>query len=282
MKKWAAFIVILSTQLFSISNKGNDQSMQINKIALVTGASSGIGKALVVELLTRGYKVIGVSYSKDKLELVKQELSHPNFSVYTCDVSKSASVEQVSTALKKQHLVPSLFFLNAGIAGEAAMESIDRLETSHHKRMFEVNYFGVLNFIEQWLDPCKENKGATFVVSSSINAIFAPPAGSAYSASKAAIVKAFDGLRITHTGSNLHFLSIFCGPVDTPGLAGKLPFTWSAEKMATYMVDRAEKGKAHSYPSWFYTCLSKLLNLLPENQVLWVLKHLAGSEKKEA
>lgn len=253
-----------------ISVKMNDNP----QIALVTGASSGIGKALSLELLARGYEVIGVSRSVEKLEKIRGELQNSRFSIVPCDVSDPAAVKEVSARIKEMGKIPSFFYLNAGIAGLDAIEPTDLLDLQVYQKIFSVNYYGVLNFVREWLQPCKENGGAAFIVSSSINAIFAPPGGSAYSASKAAISKTFDGLRLTHRNNNLKFLSIFCCPVDTPGLAGKLPFTWHAERMAKYMIQQAEKGIIHSNPSWFYTTLCKFLNRLPEKQVMRILRLL--------
>lgn len=263
----------------SYASERGERNMELKKCALVTGASSGIGKALVEELLSRGYEVFGISRSKENLEHLKLELNNAHLHIFDCDVSDMSAVEALSSELNKQGYIPDMFFLNAGVAGEGALEPADVLDVECHRKIFEVNYYGVLNFVEKWLVPCKEKGGATFIVSSSINAIFAPPRGAAYSASKAAISKAFDGLRVTHAGSNIKFLSVFCGPVDTAGLVGKLPFTWAPEKMAQYMVDRAEKGKAHSHPSWFYSSLSRFLNLLSEKKLLWVLKQLVGSKE---
>ncbi len=255
-------------------------SAPYEKIALVTGVSSGIGKALVKELLAQNYEVVGISRSSDKFINIKEEIKDEHFSIYFCDVSDLNSVKQVSAQLQQDKKIPQFFFLNAGIAGLEAVEPTDFLDLSIHQRIFAVNYYGVLNFVEEWLRSCVENGGATFMVTSSINATFAPPCGSAYAASKAAISKAFDGLRLAHNDKNLKFLSVFCGPVDTEGLLGKLPFTWAPEKMAQYMVAKAEKGKAHSNPSWFYSALSKLLNALPEKQVFKIFE-LFSDQKSE-
>lgn len=105
-----------------------------------------------------------------------------------------------------------------------------------HEQIIAANYFGVLAFVEFWEKPCQENGGANFIVTSSINAIFAPPTGSAYCASKAAIAKAFESLSLTYFGTNLKFSVIYSGPVATEGLKGNLPFTWKPEKMAIYIV----------------------------------------------
>lgn len=236
-------------------------NMHIMKIALVTGASSGIGRALVKELLDQNYQVIGLSRS------VISEDQNDNLQTFVCDVCDLKAVESL-----KEHIpVPDFFFLNAGIAGEGAIEPVDSLDLDHHRKMLETNYFGVLNFVHTWLKPCIEKGGATFVVTSSINAVFAPPGGSAYAGSKAAISKAFDGLRLAHRDQGVHFQSVFCGPVDTPGLAGNVPFTWTAEKMASYMVKRAKEGSGHVNPSKFYASLSRVFNWLPDR---WVLKIL--------
>ncbi len=252
--------------------------MHAKEIALVTGASSGIGKALVEQLIAQDYEVIGIARSADNLEKVKAAINNDSFSVYACDVANLENVRQISNELKNSNKIPKYFFLNAGTAGIDAVESTDVLDLSFHQKMFAVNYYGVLNFVEEWLTAAIENGGATFAVTNSINATFAPPGGSAYSASKAAIAKAFDGLRLTYKQNNLKFLSVFCGPVDTPGLAGKLPYTWPSKKMAQYMIKRVINGKAHSNPSWFYSILCKLLNVLPEKQVFSILKVLVGNQ----
>ena len=264
----------------SHDTRENQMQENFKKTALVTGASSGIGKALVIELLSQGYTVIGVSRSHEKLTQLHKNLNNNRLKIIVCDVSNVEEVDKLSTELQTEKIIPQLFFLNAGVAGHSAMEPIDSLDVQTHQKIFSVNYYGVLNFVKVWLEPCKKQGGATFIVSSSINAIFAPPGGSAYSASKAAIAKAFDGLRLTHSSSNLRFLNVFCGPVDTPGLAGKLHFTWSPEKMAKYMIQKAERRSYQSHPSWFYSSLARLLNNLPTPWTLKILGWLSSPKER--
>src|SRR5580704_14159219 len=82
--------------LFSALYANNSVDIEEHQITLVTGASSGIGKALVIELLAQGYEVIGVSRSIDKLEKLKAELQNDRFFIYFCDVSDLDNVKQVS------------------------------------------------------------------------------------------------------------------------------------------------------------------------------------------
>lgn len=246
--------------------------MHSKKIALVTGASSGIGEALSRELVKRGWSVIGIARSLEKLSSLQKELGSA-FMPFMCDVSKKADIERASKQLIEQKIIPSHFFLNAGIAGEKVIENPNAFNLSMHEQIMAVNYFGVLAFVEFWEKPCQENGRTNFIVTSSINAIFAPPTGSAYCASKAAIAKAFESLSLTYFGTNLKFSVIYSGPVATEGLKGNLPFTWKPEKMAKYMADFALKGKPKGEPSIFYAVLCRLLRLLPHK---WTMKVLTS------
>ncbi len=244
-----------------------------NKIALVTGASSGIGEAVSRELIKRGWQVIGIARSADKLTQIQQELSSA-FIPLICDVSKKEEIEQASMKILNQNLCPSLFFLNAGIAGESVIENPNKFELEIHEKIMRVNYFGVLAWVEFWEKHCLKNGGANFIATSSINAIFAPPTGSAYCASKAAIAKAFESLALTYFNTNLRFSVVYPGPVDTPGLKGKLPFTWNAEKMGKCMVDFGLSTKSRCEPFFFYKIFCRLLRALPAKYTLKLMEKL--------
>ncbi len=245
------------------------------QIALVTGASSGIGEAIARELMKRDWLVVGIARSQEKLTLIQNEFESL-FIPMVCDVSKKEDIQIVSQALVEKNLYPSLFFLNAGIAGELAAEDPNRFDLSIHEKIMQVNYFGVLAWVEFWEKPCQENNGANFIVTSSVNAIFAPPMGSAYSASKAAIAKAFEGLSLTYFGTNLRFSVVYPGPVDTEGLKAprKLPFTWSSERMAKYMVNFGVRSQSRGEPMFFYNIVSRVLRLLPTKYTIKILNKL--------
>lgn len=241
-------------------------------VALVTGASSGIGEAISRELVNRGWTVIGVARSEDKLIEIQNELSG-SFIPMICDVSSKENIRETSKQILERKLYPSLFFLNAGIAGEAIIENPNKFDLKIHENIMRVNYFGVLAWVEFWEKFCQENGGANFIATSSVNAIFAPPTGSAYSASKAAIAKAFESLSLTYFGTNLRFSVVYPGPVDTAGLKAprKLPFTWTAEKMGKSMVDFALSNKSSYEPSFFYKIVTRLLRALPAKYTMKLL-----------
>jgi|GEM_PF-2303534 len=179
-----------------------------------------------------------------------------------------------SQSILDKNLCPHLFFLNAGIAGEQAIENPDIFKVHMHKHIMAVNYFGVLAFIERFEEPCLKNGGAHFIVTSLVNAIFASPTASAYCASKAAISKAFESLSLTYFGKSLRFSSIYTGPVETDGLKGRWPFTWKPEKMAKYMYQFSMTKKTRGYPSILYFIICHLLRALPDSIVMRILKKL--------
>ncbi|MFZ0566359.1 MAG: SDR family NAD(P)-dependent oxidoreductase [Chlamydiales bacterium] len=245
-----------------------------SNIALVTGASKGIGRALVEELIANGWKVVGVARSQDTLDEMTKSYGEDLFISCSCDVSDRESVRIASKSLLDKGIIPMLFFLNAGIAGEAACEDVNNFTTQKHNEIFDTNYFGVLHWVEEWVPVCQKVQGARFIVTSSINAIFAPPTGSAYAASKAAIAKAFEGLALTYFNTNLNFSVVYAGPVATEGLKGNLPFTWDPKRMAKYVVKKTNKGKSRIHNSLFYSWLARFLKVLPKKYTMKILGSL--------
>lgn len=250
-----------------------ENNMNKKRVALVTGASSGIGEALTRELISKDWIVVGIARRAEKLNAIKNEMG-PSFIPMICDIADTSDIRRACQNILDQGLCPNLFFLNAGIAGEKVIENPEAFTVEIHERIMAVNYFGVLAFVEFFEKPCLHNGGAHFIVTSSINAIFAPPTGSAYCASKAAISKAFESLSLTYCGRNLIFSSIYTGPVATDGLKGNFPFTWSAEKMAKYMCKFSELKKSRGYPSPFYFFISHILRVLPDGLVMRILKKM--------
>lgn len=224
----------------------------------------GIGRALAAEMVKRGWKVIGIARHEDTLKNVGRELGAA-FIPYVCDVSKPEQVHHVSEQLKQQHLKPTLFFLNA-----AAFDSADKWQPifNAHKQTFDTNYFGVISWVDEWLNEVKRLGGGNFVVISSVNAIFGGPgsAGGGYGASKAAISSAFRSLRLRYYDDNISFVDVLPGPVNTHGLItdSKLPFTHQPTDEARIIVKQVFKRKQHIEPSWYWSCIIRWLNWLPD------------------
>lgn len=242
------------------------------KVALVTGASSGIGEALARELAHRGWLVIGVARSADKLAQIKSDLKEA-FIPIICDLAKMDNIAETNRQLLDKNLCPSLFFLNGGITGDQMIEMPNHLDLDLHEKFIQTGYFGVLAWIAFWQKPCQEKGGANFVVTSSLNSTLAVPLRAAYCATKAAIAKAFECLSMTYHKSNLQFSIVYPGPVATNGIRGKFPFTMKKEALAKGIVDFALTKKTRYYPSAFYHYLAvPLLRALPDAFTIKIFK----------
>lgn len=265
-------ILILGTIVLTIITSGylflsrlNRQPInQSTKTCLITGASSGIGAEISREMVKRGWKVIGVARREEKLNEIAIELG-ANFIPFKCDVSIPAQIKQTSDFIKKQGLQPTLFFLNAGTGtGDIKFESM----LDKHKQTFDTNYFGVVTWVDEWVNDVKTFGGGTFVATSSIASIFGSAPG--YCASKAALNSCFNALRLLYHFDNIGFVLVLPGPVATDMLKTPkpLPFTHQPADEAKYIVENVFKGKKQIEPAWFYSCFLRVLSLLPDCIVL--------------
>ncbi len=243
--------------------------MSKEKTCLVTGASSGIGRAICCEMVGKGWKVFALARRRDKLEELAGSLKQGTIIPLVCDVSDPLQVESVSEQILKMGISPELFFLNAGDGDE---EIPGALDLDFHRRIFEVNYFGVMNWVSFWLPRVREKK-AVFVATSSLQALRGMPGSAAYGASKAALTHAFQSLHALHHKEGLRFSIISPGPVDTSMLKTEdpLPVTWSPKKAAKYIVGKVEKGALDIRFPFFWSLVLGFLRVLPTRLYLKIV-----------
>ena len=241
--------------------------VETNKICLITGASSGIGKYIANEMVHRGWQVIAIARRKNKLDELVEVLGKDNVIPMVCDVSKFDQVKKVSTKIKNKDLYPTLFFLNAGDGDE---ENDKGLDWEIHKKIFDVNYFGTISWVNQWIALLKKKGGGTFVATSSIQSLRGMPGAAAYGASKSALNHCFESLDALYQKDNIRFILIYPGPVDTAMLKTDkpLPCTWKPKKAAKYIVREVFKGSTKIKFPFFWVILIRIIGLLPNKLYL--------------
>ena len=260
-------IVLFFLSLFNPSAPINEST----KTCLITGASSGMGCEIAREMVKRGWKVIGVARRQEKLNDLGHELG-ATFIPYVCDVANAQQVHEVSEDIKIKGFEPTLFFLNAGTA--VLLKKFQPM-FNEQKQTFDTNYFGVISWVNEWLNDVKTYGGGTFVATSSIMSIFAGPDTSGYGASKAAVNSCFRSLRLQYRNDNIGFAIVVPGPVKTEMLKGdmkNLPFVHDPKDEALYIVEQVFKRNKQIEPSWLYSYLARILNWLPDPVVLMVWK----------
>ncbi len=228
------------------------------KIALVTGANRGIGKAYVETLVKLGASKVYAA-GRD-LALVEEvvKINPEVISPVKLDVTNAAQIE----ALKSNIPALDLLINNAGIAngtfsiGEDAVE-IARLE-------MDTNYFGPLQIIHALLDKLKASENGAIVNVSSIVGYSNFPALGPYSATKAAIKSLSEGLRIELDGTNIEIFGVYPGPIETRLTEGMEMPKGTTTQVAEETFDGMASGKLEIFPDDFSKQMSGLYFDHPE------------------
>ncbi|WP_158978736.1 SDR family oxidoreductase [Cellulophaga sp. L1A9] len=165
-----------------------------NSIVIITGASSGIGKATAHKLAENGAKVVLMARSEDELNKLKTEIEKNGGEalVVTGDVTKMEDFENVVTKTKAKFGTVNALINNAGLM---PLSFIEKLKTDEWDKMVDVNIKGVLNGVAAVLPELKANKGGNIINISSMAAHRYFPGGAVYCATKAAVKMFSEGLR---------------------------------------------------------------------------------------
>jgi NAD(P)-dependent dehydrogenase (short-subunit alcohol dehydrogenase family) len=203
-----------------------------NKTVLITGASRGIGRALVEEALRRGAKRVYAG--------TRGPLAHADERVIPVmlDVTSAADIQRAVTSI--DHL--DVLVNNAGVAPYDDLSNPEILE-----RTFAVNLFGVLNVTRAFLPLLKRSRGAV-VNHLSIVALAALPLIPAYSISKAAALNLTQSLRALLAGDGVKVYGVLLGPVDTDMNRGLNIPKATTESAARGIFDGLEHDEEDIFP----------------------------------
>jgi NAD(P)-dependent dehydrogenase (short-subunit alcohol dehydrogenase family) len=190
------------------------------KTVVITGASSGIGRAVALKVATAGGVPLLVARGADKLEELRQEIADLGCTayIYPTDLTDMDAIGKLVDQLLADH--PAIDFLvnNAGRSIRRSVKlSYDRFHD--YERTMQLNYFGAIRLILGLLPHMSEKKAGHVVNISSIGVQTNPPRFSAYVASKAAL-DAFTRIVATETiGDNVTFTTVHMPLVRTPMIA---------------------------------------------------------------
>lgn len=158
------------------------------KTVLVTGASSGIGKATAIYLAQSGYQVYGAARRMEKMEALKDH----GIKTIALDVSKDESIVTCVEKIFKETGRIDVLINSAGLGSYGALEDVP---IAHAKNQLEINLFGAARLIQLVLPRMRKNKYGKIVNISSIGGKLGLPMGTWYHASKFAIEGLSDSLR---------------------------------------------------------------------------------------
>jgi short-subunit dehydrogenase len=186
----------------------------IDQVAVVTGASSGIGAAVATDLAGRGARVVAVARRADRLATTIDacRTSSPESVAHPADVSSREACDEVIRDAEAHFGHVDILVNNAGISvhKNAARTSVDDIE-----HVMAVNFFGAVYLTMAALPGMLERRVGAIVNVTSV-AGYVPNAGeAAYGASKAALSRWSHGLAVDLAGTGVHVGVLSPGPIDT-------------------------------------------------------------------
>ncbi|NRD74262.1 SDR family NAD(P)-dependent oxidoreductase [Shewanella sp. VB17] len=223
---------------------------------MITGASSGIGKALAEHYVQLGWQVIACG--RDKVRLTALASSSSLITTLAFDMTDKQQVQAIELALPALDLL----IFNAGDC--QYIDDVLDFNAERFERVIQTNLISVAYGLQYWLKHV--NQGGRVVFVSSSAELLALPRAEAYGASKAALSYLGESLSIDLAQHNIHVSIVRPGFVATPLTAKNnfpMPMKITSEQAAVKIVQGINKGKHHiDFPSHF-TCIMKILSCLP-------------------
>jgi NAD(P)-dependent dehydrogenase (short-subunit alcohol dehydrogenase family) len=191
-----------------------------DQVVVITGASSGIGRASALKIAAAGGVPLLLARSQDKLEEVQQEIEAAGGTayVYSTDLTDVEAIQATVDRMLAEHAAIDMLVNNAGrsIRRSVAL-SLDRFHD--YERTMQLNYFGAIKMVMCLLPHMRERRFGHVVNVSSIGAQTNPPRFSAYVASKAALDAWTRVVSSEVIGDNITFTTIHMPLVRTKMIA---------------------------------------------------------------
>jgi gluconate 5-dehydrogenase len=190
------------------------------KRVLITGTTSGVGRALLEHYERSGAKVVSVN----RRRVPELESHHPSVRFECVDVRSAEEVERLVNGLAECDELPDVFILNAGIN---RLDNDESFQLAAYQAVIDTNLYGVLNFIQPLTLLPAGKLPRHLIAISSMASYVGNPYSLGYHTSKRALTAGFDVWSRMYSGTDLVFQQVMLGPVRT----------------AIYTTD-------HDFPTW--------------------------------
>jgi len=251
-----------------------------NRVVMITGASSGIGRGLALELARRGAKLGLVARRKEVLDEIIPEIGgnqketgdgrSANVLAISGDVQDADSMVAAAEQLRAQFGKIEVLIANAGIGGN---DDPTRLDAAKFADVINTNVIGVSNSVAAVIPEMVKRGSGQLVVISSLAAYRGLPKSAAYCASKAAVSAMFESFRLDLKPRGIDVTIIHPGFIKTPLTAGrqaKLPWFLELEPAVKKMVNAIEKRKkSYAFP-WQLATIVRSGMVMPIAMYDWI------------
>jgi short-subunit dehydrogenase len=243
-----------------------------DKVVMVTGASSGIGRGVAVELARRGARVGLVARRTETLEEIVSEIESLGGQAvaWPADVQDAPAVLEAAERFREKFGLLDVLIANAGIG---STNDAAELRANEVAGVINVNVIGVANSVAAVVSEMVAQGHGQLVVISSLAGYRGLPKSAAYCASKAAVSALFESLRLDLAPRGIDVTIIHPGFIKTPLTAGrqaKLPFLMDLD-VAVEKILRAieKKKKSYAFP-WQLASIVRAGLIMPTSMYDWI------------
>lgn len=233
------------------------------KVILITGASSGIGKALAEQLAAPNVTLILTARRTEELKTVSQICKNKGAvcSVFYLDMGSTESIDSFAKELVSKYSCVDVLINNAGISqrslAEETVQEVDR-------RIMEVNFFGPVYLTKKVFPLLLKSAKAQIVLMSSLTGTFGFPLRSAYAASKHAIEGFFQSWMLENKHDNVSFTVIAPGRIFTN-------ISYSALQKDGKAQDTLDDGQKNGISA--EACAQRIINaIIKQKRKIYIVK----------
>jgi short-subunit dehydrogenase len=235
----------------------------MQRVAVITGASSGFGVEIARKLAARGDRCVLIARRADRLEALAAEIGGE---AEPCDVSDRAAVEAVAARVLERHPRIDILVNNAGIPGRTSFigGDPDKIES-----LVRINYLGCVWCLNAFLPGLLAAAPSHVVNVVSVSGVVAGPPSGPYSASKHAQLAFSRTVAAELRARGIRVHTVKPGFAETEGFPQKwLPkpvqrIVIGPEDVAEHVVQSIERNRSETTVPWFYGPLGALQDMLP-------------------
>ena len=244
----------------------------------ITGASSGIGKALAIRFAQKGWQVAASARRENLLNKISE--LNKNISPFPLDVTDKEKCKEVFEEIKNKYQNLDICFFSTGTWDPKKEKNID---IEQMESVMKINFFGTLNCIKAVENYFKDKKGGHISIVSSVAGYRGLPNSTGYGASKAALINLAESLYFDFGRHNVRISLVSPGFIKTP-MTDKNEFKMPFLKTPEFAADKIYNGLVNGsnfeidFPKEL-TLILKLLKILPNRLYLYLIKKLTKLPK---
>lgn len=247
-----------------------------NQVVFLTGASSGIGEALALEIAALG-AILGLSARREDLlkklaERCEQKGGQARY--FAVDVTDAEAVTNAAEKLRSEFGKIDILIANAGIGGN----NKETRDLDAVTKVINTNLIGSVNAVSAVLPQMLERKSGHLVAFSSLAAFRGLPKSAAYCASKAGMTAFFESIRLDVQQKGIDVTIIHPGFIKTPltsGRKNKMPFLMELEDAVPLIMRAIEQRRKFAAFPWQMAIFAKAGRFFP----VWLYDYIAGRAK---